>query len=261
MKGKLSGWLMTKSPTVARITHKYFELISWVFAIAFLVSAVYSGIAVYNLVRYQTCDPNNGNCPVGAKACAEQDAGSFWAGLVRLFGGSKETVENAVAGPAKKESVELVEYADFQCPACAMGALTVEETLKKFGSKVNFTFKHFPLSQHKWATQASWAAEAAKKQGKFFEMYLRLYAHQSEWSTAENAPLLFEKYAEELGLDISQYKKDYASDDVRDKVESDRSEALKEGIQATPTFKIDGVLKVGLMSPEEMAKEIEERLK
>jgi len=251
---------MKKTPALARFTHKYFELISWVFIILFLASTIYSGFAVYNLVRYQTCDPLTGNCPIGAKACVEKDAGSFWAGLQRIFGLQKSST-NVAAGPELKDSVELVEYADFECPACALSALSVEETLKKLGAKVKFTFKHFPLSQHKWATQASWTAEAANRQNKFFEMYLKLFARQNDWVSATDAPAIFETYASDLGLDMAKFKSDYSSSDVKDKVEKDRQEGLDEGITSTPTFKIDGVLKIGLMTPEQMEKEIEARLK
>lgn len=80
-------------------------------------------------------------------------------------------------------SVTLIEYADFQCPACASYAPVVEQLEENYGDRVRFVFRHFPLiSIHKNAYAASVATEAAGAQGKFWEMHDLLFERQSEWS-------------------------------------------------------------------------------
>jgi len=261
VKGLVVGKLIGKSEKLAGFVSHHFRGLAYSIVILSIISTVYLGYSAYNYVRYQTCDPWNGSCPIGSQICKERDAGSFWAGLQRIFGGANAQ-KSTIAGPELKESVELVEYGDFQCPACSAGALAVEEALQKYGSRVTFTFKHFPLSFHQWATQASWAAEAANRQNKFYDMYLKLYAHQTEWVSSKDAGKLFETYAGDLKLDVEKFKKDYASADVKDKVEKDRQEGMAAGIDATPTFKIDGVTIIFTrITPDLISNEVGKRLK
>ena len=77
--------------------------------------------------------------------------------------------------------VVLVEYSDFQCPACAASAPLVKQLTEEFGNKIAFVYRHFPLPQHKNAYPAAQAAEAAGKQGKFWEMADLIFANQTKW--------------------------------------------------------------------------------
>jgi protein-disulfide isomerase len=137
----------------------------------------------------------------------------------------------------------LVEYSDFQCPACK----NFHEILKTFeasGSpdfkitqKVTFVYRHFPLFQiHQNTLDAAYAAEAAGKQGKFFEMGDLLFDKQGEWSKLGNAKDYFVKLAENLKLDVEKFKADAGSNEVKQKVEVDLRSGENGGINATPTF-------------------------
>ena len=99
-------------------------------------------------------------------------------------------------------NLTIIEYADFQCPACKAVQPIIERITQKWGDKVKFVFRHFPLDQHKYALAASIAAESAAKQGKFFEYASALYASQEDWSTGKDTDAIFEKIAADVSLDI-----------------------------------------------------------
>lgn len=140
--------------------------------------------------------------------------------------------------------VTLIEYGDFQCPACGAFYPIVKTLEANYAGKVRFVFRHFPLSQiHPNALAAARAAEAAGQQGKFFEMHDKLYETQSAWGESNtNQQALFEGYAKELGLNMTQFKADYISDKVAEIINSDQSAGQKAfSIDSTPTFILGGV--------------------
>ena len=114
--------------------------------------------------------------------------------------------------------VTVVEYADFECPACASFAPTVDTIKEQFKDEVRFEFRHFPLVQiHQNAQAAHRAAQAAANQGRFWEMHDLLFLRQAQWAAAQNPSSvndptsIFEGYAEELGLNMEQYRTDAAA--------------------------------------------------
>ncbi len=143
-------------------------------------------------------------------------------------------------GPADAK-VTLVEYADFECPACAAYQPVLKEVKETYKDGLRFVYRHFPLPMHRNAVAASLASEAAGKQGKFWEMHDLLYKKQKEWGskTAEDRSM-FEKYATELGLNLDQFKTDIMSDEVRDKVEEQKSSGEDLNVRGTPTFFLNG---------------------
>ncbi len=140
----------------------------------------------------------------------------------------------------KNAKVTLVEYSDFQCPACAAFHPYVKQIMQDSGSKIELAFRHFPLSQHANARPAAYATEAAGKQGKFWEMHDMIFEHQNDWSNQGNAADTFLQYAKTLKLDIVKYEKDLNSKEVKDKVEADYQSGIQSGIDATPTFFLNG---------------------
>jgi len=139
-------------------------------------------------------------------------------------------------------AVTLVEYADFQCPACAAYDPVVRQLETEFKDRVRFVFKNFPLSMHQNGVPSAQAAEAAGLQGKFFEMKDMLYAKQREWSDSIGPKNVFADYARSLGLNVDQFKKDYGSRSVKNKIESDRAEGLALELRGTPSFVLNGRL-------------------
>lgn len=136
--------------------------------------------------------------------------------------------------------VSVIEYGDFQCPACAAYEPIVEQIIEEYGNDIQFVFRHFPLSQiHKNAQISSQAAEAAGLQGKFWEMHDMLYQNQKEWSETPNGTVVgkyFDVYAKEIGLDVAKFDVDIQSAGVKQAVQDDLAAANAAKVDHTPTF-------------------------
>lgn len=155
---------------------------------------------------------------------------------------SNEGVElqTQVAGNPDAD-VTLVEYSDFECPACGQFHPFVKEVLANYEDEIRFEYKHFPLTNiHPNAEPAARAAEAAGQQGQFFEFHDLLFENQQEWAGSANPAQYYESYAEELGLDMSQWRTQQRSTLLREKVEADFNEGSDLGVTGTPTFFLNG---------------------
>jgi protein-disulfide isomerase len=132
--------------------------------------------------------------------------------------------------------VTIVEFTDFQCPACAAMHPVIEEVLKSYTGKVRFVVRDFPLNQHEWARKAAEAANAANAQGKFFEYIAVLFKNQK----ALDVPSL-KKYASELGLDRARFDAALDRGVYAAEVNKDVSDGEMYGVGSTPTIFINGV--------------------
>jgi cyclophilin family peptidyl-prolyl cis-trans isomerase/protein-disulfide isomerase len=145
--------------------------------------------------------------------------------------------------------ISIIEYSDFQCPYCSIAAPELERFQADNADKVNLIFRHLPLpSIHTKAIPAHQAAEAAGNQGKFFEMHDLLFAQQQVWSAQTMTVEDFDPYvfslAEDLKLDMDQFKQDYVSPDVVNKIALAYTDATENiGLTGTPSVfvVIDGV--------------------
>lgn len=152
------------------------------------------------------------------------------------------TATDHVTGP-ENAPVTIIEYSDFECPACETYYHMVDRLLEEASTTVRLVYRHFPLSQHEHAVPAAMASEAAGAQGKFWEMYDMIFSNYREWvdlSVAE-AENNFAGYAAELGLDGVLFKADTASSTLRAKVNDDMNDAIRIGVNATPTFFVNGL--------------------
>lgn len=139
--------------------------------------------------------------------------------------------------------VTLIEYGDFQCPACASAYPNVKAVKEKYKEQLTFVFRNFPLTSiHPNALAAATVAEAASMQGKFWEMHDMLYENQTAWQNADsnNRGGIFEGYARELGLNIDQYKADLTKPEISQKIKFDQALGRKAGANSTPTFVLNG---------------------
>lgn len=142
----------------------------------------------------------------------------------------------------REARITLIEYSDLQCPACRAYYPVVNKLTDEFGQSVLFSYRHFPLRQIHFNSQlASQAAEAAGVQGKFWEMHDLLFERQDKWVNEKDPKALFEEYAKELGLNIDQFKNDLQSNEVENQVEKDYQSGVKAGVNATPTFFLNGI--------------------
>jgi protein-disulfide isomerase len=134
-------------------------------------------------------------------------------------------------------SVVLIEYGDFQCPACRSYFPLLKQVEQDFGGQIGIVYRHFPLNQiHPNAQEAAQASEAAALQGKFWEMHDILFERQNDWAKKSNVQEIFEQYAQELGLDGNRFNQDFSSDVVKDRVREDLQSALESKISSTPSF-------------------------
>lgn len=138
-------------------------------------------------------------------------------------------------------SVVLIEYSDFQCPACGLFFPAVKEVSEQYADDVLVVYRHYPLrSIHEHAQLAGQAAEAAGMQGKFWEMHDMLFERQGEWNSGLGQKATFARYAQELGLDVERFKEDLTSDGARDAVNRGYISAVASGVNSTPTFFLNG---------------------
>lgn len=151
------------------------------------------------------------------------------------------TSSDHVQGPANAP-VTLIEYSDFQCPACENVYFTVTKLLKEASSSIRFVYRHFPLYPlpHKNALNASIASEAAGAQGKFWEMYDELFTNHTDWTELDDPTPIFVGYAKKIGLDTAKFTADLKNDALKNKILADLQGGQDIGINATPSFFVNG---------------------
>ena len=165
----------------------------------------------------------------------------------------KVTVDDAVTKGSAEALVTLVEWSDFQCPYCSRVGPTMKQLEKDYGGDLRIAFKHNPLGFHPRAKPAALAAEAAGKQGKFWEMHDKLFENQKDL-TDEN----FVAWAGELGLDVEQFKKDIADPALAKKVDAQQAQGATLGARGTPAFFVNGRFLSGAQPVENFKKLIDE---
>lgn len=157
--------------------------------------------------------------------------------------------------------VTIVEFGDFQCPACGASYPIVSEILKTYKGKVNFVFRNYPLPIHNNAQLAAEAAEAAGAQGKFFAMYDALYTNQKEWGESNDPMKYLTKYASSMGLNVDKWKKDVQSKKFANIIKRDQDDGDALGVAATPTFFINGQVHEGGMPYNDFKAAVDAALK
>jgi len=164
-----------------------------------------------------------------------------------------------VLGPANA-TVTLEEFGDFQCPPCGKLSEPLNQLQKQYNLRV--IYREFPLAMHNHAKEAAYAAEAAARQGYFWQMHDLLYREQAVWSISTDARALFSAYAGMLQLDLDRFKKDMDSNEVQQKVEADQQRGAAIGVKNTPTIFINNEAVPGIKSnPDELPALVEAALK
>src|SRR3989344_9382158 len=157
---------------------------------------------------------------------------------------------------SKEAKVVIVEFSDFECPACRAANPIVKEITKEYGDKILFAYRHFPLvATHKYALKAAEAAEAAGEQGKFWEYLDILFENQENLKTDD-----LKKYAQDLGLDIKKFEEALNSGKFKDKVTSDMDDGENLGVSSTPTFFINEQMHKGVLPYDQFKELIEKEL-
>jgi protein-disulfide isomerase len=160
--------------------------------------------------------------------------------------------------------VTVVEFGDYQCPACAAAYPILKQVLEQQyagNPDVNFVFRNFPLHQHPNAVPAAEAAEAAGEQGKYWEMHDLLYEHQSDWDVQVNPTGTFVSYAQQLGLDANKFQADIEAKKFAAFIDADQQDGTALQVNATPTLYFNGEKLPGIPSAQELQQKIDAALK
>ncbi|HVV49475.1 MAG TPA: thioredoxin domain-containing protein, partial [Polyangia bacterium] len=165
-------------------------------------------------------------------------------------------VLDAPARGGAQPKVTIVEFSDFQCPFCQRAEETMQALLKAYGPDLAVVYRHNPLPFHTHAMKAAQAAEAARQQGKFWEMHDTLFAHQQ--ALDDKAVL---GYAQAIGLDVGRFAAALDDAETRARITRDMDDARKLGAHGTPTFFIDGRPLRGAQPVEAFKRAIYEELK
>ena len=158
--------------------------------------------------------------------------------------------DSAMTGaPAAK--VTMVEWGDFECPACAAVEPILKQIIATYGKNpdFNFVFRNFPLPQHKDSRPAAEAAGAAGAQGRYWDMYALLYEHQKEWVGNTNPRSFFDSYAKSMGLDLIAFSAALDKRTYAPLIERDLQDASMLRLNHTPTIFINGVEQKNLTLP------------
>jgi protein-disulfide isomerase len=165
----------------------------------------------------------------------------------------KVTVDDAVTKGSADALVTLVEWSDFQCPYCSRVTPTMKQLEQAYGNDLRIAFKHNPLGFHPRAKPAALAAEAAGRQGKFWEMHDKLFENQKDLSDES-----FVAWAGELGLDVEKFEKDLADPALDKKIMGQQAQGATLGARGTPAFFVNGRFLSGAQPVEAFKKLIDE---
>ena len=161
---------------------------------------------------------------------------------------------------AEDGEVTLVEFMDFECEGCLAAYPFVEQLREQYEGRVTFVARYFPMPGHANAENAAVAVEAAAQQGRFEDMYDRMFETQPEWGESqESQAALFRSFAEDIGLDMAAYDDAVADPATLERVLSDREDGLALGVEGTPTFFLNGE-KVEVDTAAEFSELIDEAL-
>jgi cyclophilin family peptidyl-prolyl cis-trans isomerase/protein-disulfide isomerase len=172
---------------------------------------------------------------------------SVYPGLLPFIPSEEATIppiteDDWAIGP-EDAALTIIEYSDFQCPACASTFQSMDQWLVDNSDEVRFVYRHFPLTSiHDKAHLASQASEAAGLQGKFWEMYRVLFSENSAWSTLTEGDfkIWLSTKADELGLDVNQFNTDLTSDAIYQKVATSYEASVALGLNSTPSLFFNG---------------------
>lgn len=184
---------------------------------------------------------------VGALAIV---AVSVW-GLIALVNAPSAPTTPTMTAPAvtssdmtlgpKNAKVTLIEYADFQCPACAAYHPLINQLMKDYDGKVLFVYRFFPLTTiHRNGFASATAGYAAYLQGKFWQMDDQLFNHQNDWAEVTDPTSIYVGYAKDLGMDTAKFTADMQAQSTKDFINKEEDAGTAIGINSTPTFFING---------------------
>ncbi|PIN84709.1 MAG: hypothetical protein COV47_05975 [Candidatus Diapherotrites archaeon CG11_big_fil_rev_8_21_14_0_20_37_9] len=265
LKTIVSMKFMKHHKGLGQFIHKHFETISLILTIIFVVSTIITIISLFNFFAYGNC-----NGPTSTELCLLNPESYTNSNLLSwLFPPTPEQVK-MVSGEglptigSEGAPIRIIEVGCFTCPFTKSREPIVAEMLEKYGDKVEFSFKYFPLPAHKYSFEAAEAAECARDQGKFWEYKEVLFERQLECTqqeTTEDLTVLYKEFAKNLSLNETEFNQCVDTRKHQPYIEAQKQENIGAGIYGTPTFFINGKVLVSPGSLEEFSKVIDAELK
>ena len=243
IKAKSIAGLMALSPAAAGFVNRHFEGVSLAFTLLFFASLIYTAFGVYNFAVYGNCNgPQGGFC--------------IYNGLQNpAFLKAPGSLDGITAGNASS-NVTVIEFGCYACPYTKAAEAQVMDMLDRYGGRVFFVFKPFPLPSHPYSMQAALAASCANAGGKYWEYREALFGNQSEVEQKGDAELLDIAHQ----LNVSGFDACYASKRFEAFIEQTQKEGQDCGIYGTPTFFVNGKPFVGPGAGNQTEAEIERLL-
>jgi len=180
-----------------------------------------------------------------------------------VTGGTGATVrqDTHTLTTAADGKVTLVEFLDFECEACLAMYPTMERIRAEYDRRITFAVRYFPIPSHPNAELAARAVEAAAAQGQFEAMYQQMYETQTSWGHQQaSQEETFVGFAEELGLDVEQFRADLNDPATAERVAADQADGIEFGVQGTPTLFLNGRMLPSMPSYEELTAAIDAAL-
>lgn len=164
---------------------------------------------------------------------------------------SRGQIEKGIKARAKgdpKAAIQIVEYIDFQCPACAQGAQYLKQCLRKFPDKFYLEMKYYPLGMHRHAFVAAQYAECSAQQNKFWPFHDLVVERQNQWRDLQSATDTFRQIAQEAELDLKRLDVCLQDERVYRVILEEKQKGTMLGVKSTPTYFINEKMVVGYRS-------------
>lgn len=175
-------------------------------------------------------------------------------GLILGIKTFNQTIAKNYEGPEgkakglKNAPIQIIEYVDFQCSACAQGAQYIKNFMKLNSDKVRVELKYYPLPMHQHAFMSARYAECASRQGKFWDFHDFVFERQDQWENLMNAMGAFDGISREIGLDMTQLNVCLGDPKIEEIIEQNKIAGSKQGVKSTPSYFINGKMVVGYKS-------------
>ena len=260
LKSQVTGRIMRRNQFLAKSVYRHFELLSWIFVILTVASLAYSVYGGYNYALYGNCygpESIGGFCVYNA---LEGDQFS------RIHTASEGEIILPDAGNRPSlgpddAKVEMIEFGCYMCPFSRQAQDIVNKVLDKYGDRIRFVFRDFPIEQS-GDSDLHMAANCADEQGLFWEIHDLLFTEQDVCveTTGSERRMQIQDIAEQAGLDMEDFDACMESEKYKDDIDKDFQDGLKAGVYGTPTFFINGRVIIGPKPLRAFEKIIDEEL-
>ena len=172
-------------------------------------------------------------------------------GLKYFLESSRGGVGKGVASRSKVKPsapIKIVEYMDFQCPACAKGAEYLKSCFVKYPDKFYLQMKQYPLGMHRHAMQSARYAHCAAQQGKFWPFHDALVERQKQWESLISADSVFRQFAQEAMVDMKQLDVCLQNERTNTEILEEKEKGASLGVKSTPSYFVNGKMVVGFKS-------------